>query len=444
MLAVQADDPESVARALIQQVHLHVRAGQLESASTLAGFVRAYVPDGRLGPELEIRRDVTLGYLAQNRREYDESQLLFERALARGTDLYGTEHPYLARIHNMLGNLWSDRDGAADEAAMHYGRALELYRRYYGEHHPLVASALNNLAIFHARRSELTTALSEFEASLAIDEDIFGENSSRLLPPLMNIAVVMGVLGRYEDGLRLEERAARLAETNSPAEHPMLATIYYERSRFHFYVGHRELAVDDMRRALTAHERTFGPTHPETIMVMAALAMQLRAIGQLDEAERLDQLAYAHFERELPEDASVLHLVLDHLARIDFEHGRFEQALAHAEQHVVHLREIYGPGTQDVAVAQIMVMRALLALDRPADALHIGEQALGDLDEGAPATGLWPIHQLMGRAELALGHEDRALAALERAASALQREQGLPFEREELTAELERLRTKVK
>jgi hypothetical protein len=136
------------------------------------------------------------------------------------------------------------------------------------------------------------------------------------------------------------------------------------------------------------------------LTMMATLGEQLRALGQLDEAERLER----------------------------------------AQQRVVHLREDYGPGTHEVAGAQIMVMRALLALDRPAEALRVGEQALADLDVEVAVAGLWPLHQMIGRAELTLGHEDRAILALEQALAALQREQGLTLEQEALSLELLRLR----
>ena len=439
-LAVQANDPESVARALLQQIDLRVELGALEAASALAGFVRSYVSDGRLGPELEIERDVVLGELAHAQREYAESQLLLERALARATDLYGAEHPNLARIHNLLGNLWSDRDGATEETAMHFQRALELHQRFYGDHHPSVASSLNNLATFHAERGDLTMALSEFEASLKINEDLFGEHSSRLIVQLLNIAAVDGILGRHEDGLRLEERAVRLAEASLSANHPMLANIYYERGRFHEALGHRELAVADMRRALTVHEQVFGSTHPQTATIMAALGGQLRALGELDEARRFEQLARAQFERELPDDAVIRNSALGHLARIEFDEGQFDRALEHARQRVEELQDNYGPGTHEVAEAQIMVMRALLALQRPDEALELGEQALMDLDVEVEVAGLWPLHQLIGRAELALGRADRAIVAFERALSALEREQGLSAEREALTLELARVR----
>jgi tetratricopeptide (TPR) repeat protein len=439
-LAVQANDPESVARALLQQIDLRAEVGALEAAGALAGFARASIPDGRLGPELEIERDVMLGELAHGKREYDEGQLLLERALARATELYGPDHPNLARIHNLLGFLWADRDGATDAAAMHFTRALELNQRFYGEHHPSVASSLNNLATFHAERGALTTALSEFEAALAINEDIFGQHSSHLIVPLLNIAAVNGILGRHEDALRLEERAVRLAQASLPENHPMFASIYFERGRFHQSLGHLELAAADMRRALTVHEQVFGSSDPQTATIMATLGEQLRALGQLDEAERLEQLAREQLERELPDDAVGRNTALAGLARIEFDHGRFEQALAHAQQRVVHLREDYGPGTHDVAQAQIMVMRALLALERPQEALRVGEQALADLDVEVAVAGLWPLHQLIGRAELALGHEDRAIAALEQALVVIQREQGLAAEAEALSLELLRLR----
>jgi tetratricopeptide (TPR) repeat protein/tRNA A-37 threonylcarbamoyl transferase component Bud32 len=439
-LAVQANDPESVARALLQQIDLRGDAGSLEAASALAGFARSSVPDGRFGPELDIDRDVTLGQLAQTLREYDESQRLFERALARATELYGPEHPNLSRIHNRLGNLSAERTGATDVAAMHFKRALEIDQRYYGEKHPAIAVALNNLATFHAERGDLTTALAEFEAALALNEDIYGQNSSHLIVPLLNIAVIQGILGRYEDGLRLEERAVSLAEASLPANHPMFADIYFERGKFHRSLGHLELAAADTRRALAVHEQVFGPTHPEAITMTATLAEQLRALGQLDEAKRLEQLVVEQLENELPDDAVTRNSALAHLARIDFDNRRFEKALERAQQRVVHLREAYGPGTQEVASAQVMVMRALLALERPAEALRIGEQALADLDVEGTIAGLWPLHQLTGQAELALGHDERAIAALEQALAALQLEQGLTAEREALTLELLRLR----
>ncbi|WP_269851911.1 tetratricopeptide repeat protein [Methanosarcina horonobensis] len=59
--------------------------------------------------------------------------------------MFGEEHPFIATALNNLAGLYQNK-GEYEKAESLYNRALEIIRNSLGEEHPNVAITLNNLA----------------------------------------------------------------------------------------------------------------------------------------------------------------------------------------------------------------------------------------------------------------------------------------------------------
>jgi len=76
--------------------------------------------------------------------DLQEAKKCFERALQIAEEVYGPDHPTVARDVNNLGSVLQDM-GDLQEAKKCYERALKIRRACLGKDHPLTKRALENL-----------------------------------------------------------------------------------------------------------------------------------------------------------------------------------------------------------------------------------------------------------------------------------------------------------
>ena len=74
-----------------------------------------------------------------------EAEPLMRRALEISRASFGEHHPAVATCLNNLAQLLQDTN-RMEEAEPQMRRALEISKASFGEHHPTVATCLNNLA----------------------------------------------------------------------------------------------------------------------------------------------------------------------------------------------------------------------------------------------------------------------------------------------------------
>ncbi|HKV08322.1 MAG TPA: serine/threonine-protein kinase [Thermoanaerobaculia bacterium] len=220
--------------------------------------------------------------------------------------------------------------------------------------------------------------------------------------------------GRYDEALRLGERALAIANRVDP-----LRPNYVILSRLDSVEqqsGHPEKALDWNGRALAAAEREVGPLHPETAAIRFNRGLALTELGRLDEAEPLLLRALADREKVLGPghvDVGESLMALGHLWNQRNRPGRalpyFERALAIYEES--------SPGTFQAALARYNLGDALRSLRRFEEALMHLERSLQEFETiFGPDHGytLVPLSGI-GEARLDQGHPAAAIPPLERA-----------------------------
>ena len=96
------------------------------------------------GPERNSVVRANLADLYEVIGDFARSEKLYSDVLREREEQYGPDQPAVARTLNNLGELYRST-GRLDEAARFHQRALAIRRRL-GEHHPDIATSLNNLA----------------------------------------------------------------------------------------------------------------------------------------------------------------------------------------------------------------------------------------------------------------------------------------------------------
>jgi serine/threonine-protein kinase len=206
---------------------------------------------------LRISSERLRGILLTDRRELDSAMEAYERASAQIRELFGDEHPMVARSL-MDRAVVLQLEGKLDEAKDVYLRALDMYERTVGSYVPQVPRLLANLGALAQSQNDHEAAQTYLMRSIEIVEAQFGTDHLHTAPARHNLALVLSDLGRHED------------------------------------------AVQQLEHSIAIRERAAGPRHRE-------IAGSLVALARARSAQRRPEQAVALLERVLafPDDAGV-------------------------------------------------------------------------------------------------------------------------------------------
>jgi serine/threonine-protein kinase len=144
-----------------------------------------------------------------------ECLALAREVLERSLRLLGPEHLTVATHENNLASKLME-EGFAAEALPHMERALVIWQSRYGEHHPYLGTALNNLGFAHHATGQLAEAEAFYRRSLGIVEQIAQPSLAlQALNTKANLAMVLLDRRRHGEAEELLQQAL----TSLPAEH---------------------------------------------------------------------------------------------------------------------------------------------------------------------------------------------------------------------------------
>lgn len=137
--------------------------------------------------------------------KYAVAEGFFRQALARWESSLGPDHPLVTTALNNLAGLAGAR-GDYEQAAELYRRVLAIRERSLGRGHPAVALALNNLGLARYHQARYAEAEELYRQAIAILERSVGPRDPVLRPRLQNYAVLLRKTGRPEEAARVERR----------------------------------------------------------------------------------------------------------------------------------------------------------------------------------------------------------------------------------------------
>ncbi|MGW0190095.1 FxSxx-COOH system tetratricopeptide repeat protein [Streptomyces sp. NPDC003362] len=246
----------------------------------------------------------TLNVLAVDMREggdYPGARDFQEDVYRRARSTFGEEHPLTLRIARNLA-VCRRRDGALAEAAKLSEETLRRFAARYGVDHADSLATEVNLCVDQRLAGEL-------ERSRALGEDAarryaarLGEHHAYTQMAKANLAATLRALGDLDAAQALEDEAARrLTETLGDRYVVTLtvalgqANTVYARLDFE---GAR--ALDEANLPLLAE--VAGANHPLTLACTANLALDLRGLGRVAEADELQRKAVEGFQRVVRSD----------------------------------------------------------------------------------------------------------------------------------------------
>ena len=239
--AVAGGDHETAARAAIALVHLEgVTRSNHDAGTRWAELATAHLSRLPGRPDLEVERLAASGHLSLDARDFPAAREAYAAALQSLAAQNRAITLRAAHIHNALG------------------------------------SVLGELG-------ELSAARAAFEASLAIMEDLLGDEHPDLAYPLTNLAIAAALAGDVDVGLPLIERAMALTQRWFTEDHPSFAARLENIAVFYAKMGDRERALRLQRRVLTLHVAHRGGVSTASLRARINIAANLLELERHDE-----------------------------------------------------------------------------------------------------------------------------------------------------------------
>ena len=180
-----------------------------------------------------------------------------------------------------------------DEAIPPAKRALELREKSLAPEHPLVVSALNNLALVYMAKGKYADAESTYGKALAAQEKAHGADSAKVADALENLAWARYGRGKVGEATDMFERSLSIREKALGPLHADTSHSLFNLARLHEKTGRPDKSLPFYRRALEVKERALGPNHEEVGELLEKYACALQQAGREKEADKVEERAYA-------------------------------------------------------------------------------------------------------------------------------------------------------
>ena len=167
------------------------------------------------------------------------------------------------------------------------------------------AELLNAWSALHLKQGRLPAAEAELLDARRLVMQTPGPGD--LLPTVLhNLAAIEMRTGRYPEALSHEQEAIRLWEKALSRNHPTLIRGWASLASLQYLIGQTQEAKLSLERALTAVEKTYGPTHPLVADLLESDAIVLDKLKLKREARRARERAQTIRQKEAPAGADRL------------------------------------------------------------------------------------------------------------------------------------------
>lgn len=348
----------------------------------------------------------------------DEAGRVAERALSLGIRAFGPNDVRLVGTMRALGGVARDK-GDLSDAASRFEAALSMLRGAGAP--PLeIAKAMDDLG-------DVYGLLGRFDEGERLQRDALGliemdrgraaeavPDYGRIFSDLGNLLADAGRLPEAEAALR---RALEIIRRQAGDSHPNvaattgnLATVLKSQSR---YAEAEKLLLD----SLQAEERHFGPSHPQTAVDLNNLANVYLAESRIEAAAGLQERVLAIFEKAFGPGSLEVGRALNNLANSQESRGRRDEAIALLRRSIAILEQRYGLGGRESAIATASIGRMLTDAGEFDEAARYIRQALEGIESTLGPTHLelvTPLHQF-ALLNLRIGNTAEARRQLDRA-----------------------------
>ena len=388
------DDPD-LAETLRGLAALDVERGRFATADSLGSAALSVLGPGARG--LEAARVLyTLGLGRHRRGDFPAADSLHRRAAALFRALAGPDDDEtvaaLAQLAHVAEALGDDSTAAARAEAV-----LEARRRVYGDVHPHVAEALNDVAFIRRKQGRYDEAEGHYLEALAIKRRLLGRGHPSVASTLNNLGVLYGFAGRYDEVAGPLEEALAIRRARYGDVHPEVASTLGSLSMLAVTQRDYDLALRRQDEALAILRRLHTGDHPSVAATLITQGQVRYRQGRFRDAERIFREALAMERRLRGGDHEQVAKAANNVGAALVDQGRYAEARPVLDDALAMFRRLHGDGSPALAPPMRHLARVATAEGRYTDAERLLTDALR-----LQADGLSPDHPALGPTREAL------------------------------------------
>jgi len=220
---------------------------------------------------------------------YDEGLTWAEEAAALLDRVDEQGLPRVALLNN-VGNVWH-RKGDKEQALSHYQRTIALREQLEGPDGPNLAIERINLGNAQLALRQYDAALQSYRESEAALRLSLGDGHPQIAMAVASIGLVYSSTGRYAEALAQHRRALPDFVAWLGPEHLFVATTILNMGDALRELGQLDQAEAQLRRAQELFEKSLGPEHPQVAACLFGLGEIRSKQDRLEEAQRLHERA---------------------------------------------------------------------------------------------------------------------------------------------------------
>ncbi|HXZ88131.1 MAG TPA: FxSxx-COOH system tetratricopeptide repeat protein [Candidatus Binataceae bacterium] len=224
--------------------------------------------------------------LLRDTGRHAEAEPLAREVLAIGKKTLGREHPDVAVQLNNLANLLRET-GRHEEAEPLLREAIANNQKALGKRHPDVAVWLNNLANLLRDTGRSAEAERLYREAIEIGEHIHGREHASVAVRLNNLANLLRNTGRYAEADPLYREAIKTLSKSFDQTHPDLVHCRLDLAGLLVVDDRAEEGLQIAEDVLALQERSVGVDHKLTRLSAQICGDALAALGRGDEAALL-------------------------------------------------------------------------------------------------------------------------------------------------------------
>jgi CHAT domain-containing protein/tetratricopeptide (TPR) repeat protein len=303
-----------------------------------------------------------------------ELEALVADLFARGEDEEAAEYvPLLAEQYMLSG------DYAAAEPLCK--QALAIGRAKYGNHHLLLASILNDMALLYYLKGDYATAEPLYKEATEIVRAALGEKHEIFAKCLANLGLLYTSMNNYAAAEPLHRQALEIRRIAIGEQHPDFAGSLHNLAMLYDAMGKSAAAVRLYKEAIEVKRKVLGELHPSLASSLDNLGSLCRSIGSYTAAEQLCRQALEIRRSALGEKHAEFGASLHNLATLSDAIGNYDAAEKLYEQAIEIKRAVLGEHHPDVALSLHNLAVVFVATGREAAARELMELALAIQDQ---------------------------------------------------------------
>ena len=274
------------AQQRFQQHLADLRAkGKSADADALAARVKEAGSAADLGDKFHYALQASKQAVQDKR--FDEAESAAKEAIAAAEKIRPMDGRLLEAV-NQLGNVYAWRLQYKDAQAS-YERQLALGEQLYGSQSGNLAPIFNSLALVALMQKDLDTAEKNFSRSFELDKKTYGDNSAEAANDMGGLSRVYFLRQDFPKAEAAMLRRIKIFETLYGETDYRVALPVNSLCAFYDSRGESEKSATCHARMVALEEKQFGAESPYLVRDLTAEAQALRKLGRNDEAAKAEQ-----------------------------------------------------------------------------------------------------------------------------------------------------------